>query len=257
MKLFRICNQDFNCLGEFEALDEKDALDAYARDTGGYQTYAEMEAADLYASGLDAGEYAHANRNTLPLRVREVDDRDYETLFVDSNGSRGDDLHGFRLARFVRAWYPTVTGADDCSLEDMLKRGSDGYEAIDFLLRLLGEARDEWVSENGGEPTFEQCCDELASWSLHYDCQYGARVIVWESGMREVRWGYGDKYCWADLDAVLEGVTLPDGQAPDWWDEDWTDYEYCDFRGQHFVKREDLPADDPRSPEYEDDEQEA
>ncbi|MGF6841492.1 hypothetical protein QF001_005387 [Paraburkholderia youngii] len=190
------------------------------------------------------------------LHVAEVDDRDYDNLFMDFNGREYNHVFDFRLARFVRAWYPTATDADNCSLEDMLERGGEGYNAIDFLFSLLCHARHEWVRENDGEPTLEQCCDELTSWS-DSNCQYGARVIVWESGTREVRWGFGDEYAWADLDAVLKGVTLETGEEPDWWDDNlMTDYEYCDFHGQRFLKGDNLPADDPRSHGYEEEEEE-
>ncbi|SIT50048.1 hypothetical protein BN2476_740092 [Paraburkholderia piptadeniae] len=253
MKLFRICNTTSGHLfGDYEARDEHHALDVLSLESCG-QTHAEYVAqcqAELDAEG-SGREYK------CDLHVAEVDDRDYENLFIDIDGGKYNHVFGFRLARFVRAWYPTATSAENCSLEDMLKRGGDGYDAIDFLLHLLGQARNEWVSENDREPSFEQCCDELASWGLHYDCHYGVRVIVWESGMREVRWGYGDKYCWTDLDEVLKSVTLKTGDAPDWWDEDWTDYEYWDFRGQLFLKREDLPVDDPRSHDCEEEEEEA
>jgi hypothetical protein len=179
-------------------------------------------------------------------------DRSYENLFVGKDGQRTTRrIHGFRLARFVRAWYPVAAEAG-CPLEYLVANcNSRGEAALDLLLRLLSEAHDEWKSENDGEPTFEQVCDELASWGAY--SQFGAQVIEWEhSGNREVRWGFGDNYSWADLDAVLKAVTLADGQAPDWWDEDWTEYEYFNWRGEQcFVKREDLPESDPRHPDYE------
>ncbi|MGF7000985.1 hypothetical protein P3T25_009378 [Paraburkholderia sp. GAS32] len=104
------------------------------------------------------------------------------------------------------------------------------------------------------KPTVEQCCEVMASNSTNYNEALGCQVLAWDDGRRLTDWGsqmttqtgYLIEYIDADLMSLLEGVVTEDG-APDWWDDSWTRHEYWGTRGQTFLTREELPADDPRS----------
>jgi hypothetical protein len=97
----------------------------------------------------------------------------------------------------------------------------------------------------------------MACNSANYNEAFGCQVLVWEDGRRLTRWGYQMttqsgyliEYIDADLTSLLEGVAT-EGAAPDWWDDSWTRYEYWGTRGQTFLTREELPADDPRRTSY-------
>jgi hypothetical protein len=170
----------------------------------------------------------------------------YEELFTDNTTT---EIDADKLESYVRHWYALEASEKDKPLEQLVKHGTSGYydKAVDYVITLLHWARAEVGAD---EPTVAQCCEELASWGRRYNECFGCRVIEWESGNRSVEWGSGDDYLWADLDALLKAMPQ-EGELPYWWSEEWTDYEYNDWRGQRFVKQEDLPENDPRHPDYE------
>jgi hypothetical protein len=174
----------------------------------------------------------------------------YEELFTDNTMSKIDVD---KLEAYVRHWHALEASEKDKPLEQLVKHGTSGYydKAVDYVINLLSFAGDEVDAD---EPTLTQCCEELASWGVRYENCFGCRIIHWENGNCSVRWGSGDDYSWADLGALLKAMPH-EGEMPDWWSEEWTDYEHNDWRGQHFVKQEDLPTDDPRHPDYEEEEE--
>lgn len=191
-------------------------------------------------------------------------DRAYDTLFVDKNGERTPRLQGFRLAAFTRAWHAIPGYKSDVTVEDWVMTYDTyrGRGALDCLFAVLSDVWSEGVADGvWEEPTLEQVCDRVASLGgIAYEDVFGARVIEWDSGACEVRWGSGDAYTWVSLEEVLRAIPLPQNQVPAWWDDDWTDYEEIAWNGsQRFVKNRDLSTRDPRHPDYieADDEEEA
>ncbi|SEB92769.1 hypothetical protein SAMN02787142_0576 [Burkholderia sp. WP9] len=165
------------------------------------------------------------------------------------------DFTAATLEQYVRFWH-AQSDRKDTPLETLIRDyASTDYSAFDLILCMLSEAWGDidYPEDDIVAVTFA----EFAKWDPDYSSYFGCRVIEWErTGNREVQWGHGDEYLWSTVEDVIKAVSRED-EAPDWWDDSWTDYECWDWRGQNFLKLEDLPACDPRHPDFVEEETEA
>ncbi|BCQ22399.1 hypothetical protein NK8_05080 [Caballeronia sp. NK8] len=173
----------------------------------------------------------------------------YEQLFSDNTQS---SIDAKQLEAYARYWYAR---ASDCGLipieEAVAQYGPGECTAVNLLLALLGSAREELGK---GQHTLAACCEELASWGLRYENYFGCQVLESHDGHRTVEWSLSDDTVWVSLQEVLQAMQS-EGEIPEWWDEDMTNYEIFTHSGYRYVLAHDLSSDDPRHPDYEDEQQ--
>ncbi|MEZ2307118.1 hypothetical protein [Caballeronia sp. Lep1P3] len=154
---------------------------------------------------------------------------------------------GADILSIVRTHYANSDAADeDLTAEQVVASGKCyGDTAMDILLCLLASEKHD--TEYG---TLEECCDELARYPLDKEThtQLGVRVREYESGAREVSWGFGDDYVHIHgIRDLLEHAQLQEDTMPIWFDDEWVevwDYDASLAYGGRWVTKASIEARD-------------
>ncbi|MGF6937136.1 hypothetical protein OKW41_006298 [Paraburkholderia sp. UCT70] len=148
---------------------------------------------------------------------------------------------GADILAIVRAHF-AVSGAAAAGLtpEQAVASGrSYNDTAMDLLLHMLSVQVPD--TENG---TLEECCEELSRCALNTqtDLGLGVRVREYESGAREVSWGFGDDYGTTVLRDLLQHAQLPADTVPAWFDGEWVEVFEYGTNGGRWVTKASLEA---------------